>query len=67
LHSEGANFYERWRRIPATRRAPCFLSAFLFVPFVLAKEKAAFPKFIVNANVLVTIYFGDYLADSRVP
>lgn len=51
-----------------TRRALCFLLAFLFVPFILAKEKPAFPTFIVNAKyVLVTTYFGDNLADSRVP
>ena len=51
-----------------TRRALCFLLAFLFVPFILAKEKSAFPTFIVNAKyVLVTTYFGDNLADSRVP
>ena len=51
-----------------TRRALCFLVALLFVPFIVAKEKATFPKFIVGAKyVLVTTYFGDNLADSRVP
>ncbi len=51
-----------------TRRAVCFLLAFLFVPFVVAKDKPTFPKFIASAKyVLVTTYFSDDLADSRVP
>lgn len=51
-----------------TRRALCFLVASLLVSFVVAKEKPAFPKFVVSAKyVLVTTYFGDNLADSRVP
>jgi hypothetical protein len=44
------------------------LVAFLLVPFLAAKEKAGFPNQIVKAKyVLVTTYFGDNLADSRVP
>jgi hypothetical protein len=51
-----------------TRRALGFFIAFLFVPFSVAKEKPPFPKMIVSAKyVLVTTYFGDNLADSRVP
>jgi hypothetical protein len=51
-----------------TRRAVCFLLAFLFVPFVVGKDKPTFPKFIASAKyVLVTTYFGDNLADSGVP
>lgn len=42
--------------------------AFLFVSFAFAKNKTSFPKQIVVAKyVLVTTYFGDNLADSRVP
>jgi hypothetical protein len=51
-----------------SRRALCFLVAFLFIPFLVAKDKPSFPKFIANAKyVLVTTYFGDNIADSRVP
>jgi hypothetical protein len=51
-----------------TKRALCFLVAFLLVPFIAAKDKATFPKFIVAAKyVLVTNYFSDNLADPRVP
>jgi len=51
-----------------TRRALCFLVAFLFASYIFAKDKPAFPKQIVNAKyVLVTTYFGDNLADSRLP
>ena len=47
-----------------TRRAVCFLLAFLFVPFVVAKDKPTFPKLIAKAKfVLVTTYFSDNLAD----
>lgn len=42
--------------------------AFLSVSFAFAKNKTSFPKQIVVAKyVLVTTYFGDNLADSRVP
>ena len=51
-----------------TRRALCFPVVLLLVPFSVAKDKASFPKMIVKAKyVLVTSYFGDDLADSRVP
>ncbi len=33
-----------------TRRAVCFLLTFLFVPFTVAKEKPAFPKYIASAK-----------------
>ena len=42
--------------------------AFLCVSFAFAKDKTSIPKQIVVAKyVLVTTYFGDNLADSRVP
>jgi hypothetical protein len=51
-----------------TRRALCFSMAFLFVSFSLAKDKPSFPQMIVKAKfVLVTTYFGDNIADARVP
>lgn len=50
-----------------TRRAVGFFLVFLFVSFAVAKDKT-FPKQIVIAKyVLVTTYFGDNLADGRVP
>lgn len=51
-----------------TRRSLCFVVALLFVPFLSAKDKAAFPKQIVTAQyVLVTTYFSDNLADPSIP
>ncbi|HEX4785651.1 MAG TPA: hypothetical protein VH350_15015 [Candidatus Sulfotelmatobacter sp.] len=51
-----------------TRRALCFSLAFLLVSFSPAKDKPTFPKMIASAKfVLVTTYFGDNIADGRVP
>ena len=51
-----------------TRRALPFSLAFLLVSFSLAKDKPTFPQMIVKAKfVLVTTYFGDNIADGRVP
>jgi hypothetical protein len=51
-----------------TRSALCSLVALFLLPFAVAKDKSAFPKMIVTAKyVFVTSYFGDNLADSRVP
>jgi hypothetical protein len=51
-----------------TKRAFSVIAVFLFVSFSVAKDKSSFPKQIVIAKyVLVTSYFGDNLADSRVP
>lgn len=51
-----------------TRRALLLSLAFLFVSFSLAKDKPTFPQMIVKAKfVLVTTYFGDNIADGRVP
>ncbi|MGA9307693.1 MAG: hypothetical protein WBW31_19995 [Candidatus Sulfotelmatobacter sp.] len=51
-----------------TKRAFSVIAIFLFVAFSAAKDKNSFPKQIVVAKyVLVTSYFGDNLADSRVP
>jgi hypothetical protein len=44
------------------------VAIFLSVSFAVAKDKISFPKQIVTAKyVLVTTYFGDNLADSRIP
>jgi hypothetical protein len=51
-----------------TKRAPLLVAVLLFVSFAAAKDKDSFPNQIVVARyVLVTSYFGDNLADSRVP
>jgi hypothetical protein len=51
-----------------TKRVFSAIAVLLFVCFSVAKDKSAFPKQIVTAKyVLVTSYFGDNLADARVP
>jgi hypothetical protein len=50
------------------RQYLCFVVALLFVTFLSAKDKAAFPKQIVTAQyVFVTTYFSDNLADPSIP
>ena len=50
------------------KRAFCLVAMFLFVSLAGAKDKTSFPKQIVAAKyVMVTSYFGDNLADVRVP
>lgn len=36
-----------------SRRALCFLVAFLFIPFLVAKDKPSFPKFIAKCEIRV--------------
>ena len=50
------------------KRAFAVFSIFLSASLAVARDKTSFPKQIVVAKyVLVTTYFGDNLADSRVP
>jgi len=46
----------------------CFFVLFLLAPSVIAKDKSSLPKLVVNAQyVMVTTYYGENLANPRVP